>query len=116
MELRRLRRHVINRGGLTEAWLVYVEDRDPDLPGTGCASPRPRLVKAFWSRSEATEWARAEQVSRKWDRYEVYHVALDEQWVSNNTLRPAQHVPLSEGGPPHPDITVTPGAIAHAFG
>lgn len=115
MELRRLRRHVINRGGLTEVWLVYLQDQEADRPA-GPAAPRPRLVKAFWSRAQANEWTRAGQVSGTWDRYEVYHVALDERWVSENTLRAAQHVPASEGGAQRPDITVTPGAIAHAFG
>jgi hypothetical protein len=114
MELRRLNRHVINRGGLTEVWLVYVEQSEPDSPAGG--RPRPRLVKAFWSRTEASAWARLEQSARKGDRCEVYHVALDEQWISENTLRPAQHVPATEGAPPRPDIGVTPGAIAHAFG
>lgn len=114
MELRRLKRHVINRGGLTEVWLVYMEERDGDPPGG--RPPRPRLLKAFWTRAESTEWARVQQSTRKWERYEVYHVAVDEQWVCENTLRAAHHVPAGEGVPRQPDVAVTPGAIAHAFG
>ena len=116
MELRRLRRHVINRGGLSEAWLVYMKENDPDPRGAGSTPPRPRLVRAFWSRGEATEWVRLAQARHKGERYELYHVALDEKWVLDNTLRTAQLVPALETAPRGPDIAVSPGAIAHAFG
>lgn len=115
MELRRLKRHVINRGGLAEAWLIYCDEGACDPQGNGGHPPLPRLVRAFWSCAEATEWARVEQWSCPWNRYEVYHVALDERWVSDNSLRAARHVNTVPESAPRPSIAVTPGAIAFAF-
>ena len=113
MELRRLRRHVINRGGLCDAWLVYAEYPAPE---THAPVPRPRLVRAFWSRAEAVDWALEQRAERHVPRYEVYHVPLDEVWIAENTLRPATHVSLHGNGPERPAVAVTPGAISHAFG
>lgn len=115
MELRRLRKHVNDRGGLAEAWLVYCDEGASDPQGPGGQPPIPRLVRAFWSRAEATEWARVEQWSCPWNHYEVYHIALDERWVLDNSLRAAHHVSPGPESSPRPSIAVTPGAIAHAF-
>jgi hypothetical protein len=114
MELRRLKRHVMNYGGLCEAWLVYALDFDAGTPAGPGAVLRPRLIRAFWTRAEAAEWV-GQQSSHNSHRYETYRVALDERWVSENSLRPAHHVALLKGGPARPSLMVTPGAIAHAF-
>jgi len=119
MELKRLRRHVMNRGGLCEVWLVYIGEEEPGPPpNPGPSNSRPRLARAFWTRAEAGEWAQRHAAANPAHHCEVYRIPLDERWISENTLRPAYHVPAVPGDPSEtgrPSIAVTPGAIAHAF-
>jgi hypothetical protein len=121
MELKRLRRQVVERGGLCEAWLVYVEERNRGQRDALRASDqRPRLVRAFWTRVEAAEWALLVQPSNPGNRYGLYRVAIDERWVMENSLRPAYYVRElgddSVRAEERPAVSVTAGAIAHAFG
>lgn len=113
MTLKLLRRHIAARGGLCEIWLVYEEDRARTASGQGFML---RLRRAFWSRLEAVEWARAEHQRRVPFHYHVYRVAADEEWVSENSLRRVRYVASFEDAGERPALSVTAGAVAHAFG
>lgn len=85
----------------------------------GAPDYRPRLVRAFWTRVEAAEWALTASTSSPGNRYTLYRIALDERWISENSLRPAYYVHTVGSAPDtaeRPPVTVTAGAIAHAFG
>ena len=113
MTLKTLRRKIAERGGLCEIWLVYEEDRVRTISDGEFTL---RLVRALWSRAEAIDWARAEHQRRTSFHYHVYRVAADEEWVSENTLRRVRYVASFEDAGERPALSVTPGAVAHAFG
>jgi hypothetical protein len=111
--LRLLRRRIVERGGFCPVWLVYEEDRSRTI-ATG--EFRPRLVRAFWSRVEAAEWARDRRARSPNFHYHVYRVTADEEWVDEHSLRRVQHVVSFQDAGERPQLSVTAGAIAHALG
>jgi hypothetical protein len=113
MTTRLLRRRVAERGGLCPIWLVYQEERQLTV-STG--EFRPRLVRAFWSRVDASEWSRVEHARTPSLRFHVYRLMADEEWIDENSLRRVQHVVSFEDAGERPPLAVTAGAVAHAFG
>lgn len=113
MNLKILRRRLGERGGVCQVWLVYEEERQKTM-ATG--EFQPRLVRAFWSRVEATDWARAEHARTPALHYHVYRLVADEGWVEENSLRGVQYVVSFEDAGERPRLSVTAGAVAHAFG
>lgn len=111
--LRLLRRRIIERGGFCPVWLVYEEDRRRTI-ATG--ELQPHLVRAFWSRVEAAGWAGDRHAQSPVLHYHVYRVTADEAWVDENCLRRVQHVVSFQDAGERPQLSVTAGAVAHAFG
>ena len=107
-----LRRRIAERDGLCEVWLVYEEKRSQTIT-TG--EFRPRLVRAFWSRVEATDWARGAHAADTARHYHVYRLVADEGWAAENSLRGVQYVASFNDAGERPLLSVTVGAVAHAF-
>jgi hypothetical protein len=110
---RLLRRRILEKGGLCPIWLAYEEDR-PQTLATG--EFRPRLMRAFWSRVEAADWSRDQHTANPALHYHVYRLIADTEWVDENSLRRVQYVVSFDDAGERPELSITAGAVAHAFG